>query len=111
MRPRVLLLFVGIDAAVSVTFAYAWALVWQTCAPPSPTCRAGVCAAICVNAWTQVPSNLVFGALLGLLPVVIAALGVAYVEYSRPKTNLRVVRLLIAALIAATAAGSVLVYL
>jgi hypothetical protein len=64
-----------------------------------------------VNAWSQLPSNIVFGALLGLLPVAVAALGLGYLEHAGPKTSLRVARLLVAALVVATAAGTILFYL
>ncbi|HII40695.1 MAG TPA: hypothetical protein HA326_05700 [Thermoplasmata archaeon] len=111
MRLRPLLLFIAIDAATAATFGFAWGLHWQTCAPPSPACRTSLCPAICVNAWSQLPSNLVFGALLGLIPVTVAALGLLHLEHARRRRNPQADALWVAAVVIATAAGSILFYL
>ncbi len=43
-----------------------------------------MCAAVCVNPWTQLPEVAVFGALLGLVPAIIAAIGLWRMERMPP---------------------------
>ncbi len=73
-----------VESAIAVIFTAAWPLVWQTCAPPSPICATAMCAAVCVNPWTQLPEVAVFGALLGLVPAIIVAIGLWRMERMPP---------------------------
>ncbi len=84
MRLRLIVVPVLVDASIAIALGAGWPVRWGDCAPTGPGCRLSACLQVCTGSQGRFLDVALYGAVIGLFPAGLAAIGLLQLETIAP---------------------------